>query len=409
MFFLQCMLHEHSVRSPSQLNVLAAASKSFNRFDAALKFIPRFVACFSYSMRIIFTPVEFLFCLCHLHFVRRCALVVDMFFILLFAVVFFRFACTHGWWGRFISSHKKSHSIASAFRIHMLLDATISRAQNNSYLHIPFQSMLPPAMGMHAPFKRPPKLDLSMIMNTHALQECSSLCMSQAKRKCLPPLSRGAQNFAFIKNGAVFMKVSKRGVDMLSGCAWHEFLKEKNKVRALLRDNVAAAQCAPAFTTKFWMSYVNGTIRLCSESPLVVAESMISWGRRLRDECELWAVELQLMGCLWTLQDAGVFHNDCHANNVMVKKGTVQQRSVHVLGQHYTVQSRYTPVLVDWDKCSTKRDSHVTRHVFRALNLFGGSCCVFDAVDYVAGTLCDDGSCHYATLMPSVAAFMGLV
>lgn len=253
---------------------------------------------------------------------------------------------------------------------------------------------------------RPPALQLSTLMNTHKLIECSSLCMARAKNAHLAPLSRGAQNAAFIRDG-VFMKVSKRGVDMLGGYDWDEFLNEKDRVRASLRFNCASTRNMWSFPDKFWMACVNGTQRLCSETRLVMGEPLLSWARRLRHRSELWAVEMQLMACLWALQEACVYHNDCHPNNVMISKGCVESRTMHVMGRAYTVQTRYTPVLVDWDKCTTRRDSHITRHVFRALSMFGGHCAVKDAVDYVAGTLSDDGH-HYATTMPCVAAFLGL-
>ncbi len=247
-----------------------------------------------------------------------------------------------------------------------------------------------------------------------------SLSCENATSACKPAniayRARGSQNDCFISKTGKFVKVSRRGATTLQLLGtrhkqFSEFLKEKDELRDIVYGLSKSAESLFAYPSKFWASPgTDGCIRLCSEASVVMGESMLLWASRCRALRDIVSVEAQLLGVLMDLMSAGVMHNDFHANNVVVVKKRVRTRRV---SDNFVVQSRYCPVLVDWDKAGRGRDSHVCNaSFFVAIQMFGGACHVGDAVDYVARNIVGTqtkAEMSYPSFMPALARHLGAV
>ena len=75
----------------------------------------------------------------------------------------------------------------------------------------------------------------------------------------------------------------------------------------------------------------------------------------------------------------------------------------------FVFNTRYVPVLVDWDRCATRRDSACGFQSILASSMMGHAKGFGDLCDYVARTLRHDGSHLYPTFMLDVARRMGVM
>ena len=238
---------------------------------------------------------------------------------------------------------------------------------------------------------------------------CSSFDVSNATHAKY--LSSGAQNDVYVRvvNGkkcvlkcARPLVCAKSFGDYLSVDG---FVRHKNLVRELLHNTGCGASFPSAFFT------MSG--RICSVMPFIAGEQLLTWAQRVRDADEIVRVEAQILHALCELRSRGVCHNDVHSQNIMITKLVTSERVVQAAcirnAPRFVFSTRYVPVLVDWDRCATRRDSACGFQSILASSMMGHCTEFGDLFDYVARTLRHDGSHMHPTFMLDVARRMGVI